>query len=70
LPENAEAVRYRDLSFKLNFPTSHAGVFSVWGIGLIDRSGQKAQTDTLQWRYATDREEQDVKQYGSLWCES
>jgi hypothetical protein len=62
LPENAGAVRYQDLSFKLNFPTSHAGAFSLWGIGLVDRSGQKAKTDPMQWNYATDREEQDVKQ--------
>jgi hypothetical protein len=63
LPENAGAVRYQDLSFKLNFPTTRAGVFSIFGIGLIDRSGQKATTDSLQWEYATDRYEQDVKQY-------
>jgi hypothetical protein len=63
LPENAGAVRYQDLSFKLNFPTSRAGTFSLWGIGLIDRSGQKAKTDSLQWEYEADRYEQDQKQY-------
>jgi hypothetical protein len=62
LPENAGAVRYQDLSFKMNFPTARAGVFSLWGIGLIDRSGQKAKTDSLQWTYETDRQEQDVRQ--------
>ena len=63
LPENAGGVRYQDLSFKLNFPTSKAGVFSLWGIGLIDRSGQKAKTDSLQWEYINDRYEQTQKQY-------
>jgi hypothetical protein len=63
LPENAGAIRYQDISFKLNFPTAHVGVFSFWGIGLIDRSGQKAKTDTLQWNYASDRDELDVRQY-------
>ncbi|MDR0393738.1 MAG: TonB-dependent receptor [Tannerella sp.] len=62
LPENAGGVRYQDLSFKLNFPTVHAGVFSLWGIGLIDRSGQKAKTDSLQWTYEADRQDQDIKQ--------
>jgi hypothetical protein len=63
LPENAGAVRYQDLSFKLNFPTRRAGVFSIWGIGLADRSGQAAQTDSAQWTYAADRYEQVQKQY-------
>jgi hypothetical protein len=63
LPENAGAVRYQDFSFKLNFPASHAGAFSVWGIGLVDRSGQAAKTDPQQWNYATDGEEHVVKQY-------
>jgi hypothetical protein len=62
LPANAGGVRYQDLSFKLNFPT-RAGVFSLWGIGLIDRSGQIAVADSMQWRYEQDKDEQDVRQY-------
>jgi len=63
MPEDAEGTEYQDLSFKLNFPTRKAGIFTVWGIGLIDRSGQKAETDSLQWEYMQDKEEMDVKQY-------
>ncbi len=63
LPENAQGVRYQDLSFKLNFPTKKSGIFSVWGIGLADRSGQNAKTDSTLWVYDTDKEEQDIKQY-------
>jgi hypothetical protein len=63
LPENAGAVRYQDFSFKLNFPTQRAGVFSIWGLGLIDRSGQEAKTDSLQWTYMTDRDKMIQKQY-------
>lgn len=63
LPENAGGVRYQDLSFKLNFPTKKAGTFTLWGIGLIDRSGQEAKRDSLDWSYYSDKEEQDVKQY-------
>ena len=63
LPENADGTNYQDLSFKLNFPTQKAGVFSVWGIGLIDRSGQTAKTNKADWEYMQDRETQDVKQY-------
>ena len=43
---------YQDMSFKLNFPTAHAGVFSVWGLGgissisILDRN-----RDTSDWSY-------------------
>lgn len=63
MPENAGGVGYQDLSFKLNFPTKKAGSFSIWGIGLIDRSGAKAKTDTSGWEYDGDKEKQEVKQY-------
>ncbi|MFZ4400080.1 MAG: TonB-dependent receptor [Bacteroidales bacterium] len=63
MPENAGGVRYQDLSFKLNFPTKKTGIFSVWGIGLIDASGAKAKTDSSKWEYDADKEEQNVKQY-------
>lgn len=63
LPEDAKNTKYQDLSFKLNFPTKKAGVFSIWGVGLIDRSGQKAETDPSKWEYMQDKEDQDVKQY-------
>jgi hypothetical protein len=65
LPENAGAVRYQDFSFKLNFPTRRAGVFSLWGLGLIDRSGQEAKTDSLQWTYASDKDQVVQRQYMS-----
>ncbi len=42
-------MRYQDLSFKLNFPTKHAGTFSVWGVGVIDHFIQSAPKDTADW---------------------
>jgi hypothetical protein len=63
LPEEAQGTRYQDLSFKLNFPTNKLGVFSVWGIGLIDRSGQIAEKDSSRWYYEQHRENAGVKQY-------
>ncbi len=63
LPENAGGTKYQDLSFKLNFPTKKAGTYSVWGIGLIDKSGAEAKKNTSEWKYNTDQENQDVKQY-------
>ena len=63
LPANAGGVRYQDLAFKLNFPTLKAGTFSIWGMGLIDRSGAKAKENINEWKYNEDRENEDVKQY-------
>ena len=63
LPENAGGTKYQDLSFKLNFPTKKAGTLSVWGIGLIDKSGAEAKKNNSEWKYDTDQENQEVKQY-------
>jgi hypothetical protein len=63
LPEDADGTMYQDLSFKLFFPTKNAGVFSVWGTGLIDRSGAKAEKDPSRREYEQDMEDQDVKQF-------
>ncbi|CAN5396559.1 hypothetical protein BH11BAC2_BH11BAC2_19940 [soil metagenome] len=62
LPENANSLKYQDLSFKLNFPTLNAGTFSVWGIGLADRAGAKVKSDSADWKYADDKEENKIKQ--------
>ena len=63
LPADAEGTNYQDLSFKLSFPSRRAGTFSLWGVGLIDRSGTVAETDPAKWAYDQDLENQDVKQY-------
>ncbi|WP_075343934.1 TonB-dependent receptor [Tenacibaculum agarivorans] len=63
LPKNAEGTSYQDLSFKLNFPTEKAGTFSLWGMGLLDRSGSKAKEDNNLWQYDSDRENENVKQF-------
>ncbi len=62
MPDDADGTRYQDLSFKVNVPTKKLGTLSLWGIGLIDRSGQTAETDSTQWAYLQDKESQDVKQ--------
>ncbi|MGH1339768.1 MAG: TonB-dependent receptor [Aureispira sp.] len=63
LPEDAGGTNYQDLSFKVKIPTSKAGVFSIWGIGLIDRSGTTVEKDSEDQYYYQDKMEQDVKQY-------
>lgn len=61
LPENADAIRYQDLSFKLYFPTARMGTFSLWGMGLLDASGADAKPDSLQ-EYASDKHRETQKQ--------
>ncbi|MEI6141456.1 MAG: TonB-dependent receptor [Mariniphaga sp.] len=63
LPENAGGTTYQDLSFKLNFITKKAGTISLWGIGLTDGSGAEPKTNQSLWKYDSDMEKQDVKQY-------
>ncbi len=63
LPEDAQGTNYQDLAFKFKIPTSWAGNFSVWGIGLIDNSGQNIEADTTLRNYYQDIEQEKVKQY-------
>ncbi|NNF36865.1 MAG: TonB-dependent receptor, partial [Saprospiraceae bacterium] len=63
LPEEAKGTHYQDLSFKLNFPSVKNGVFSIWGIGLYDHSGQNAKSIHETVEYNSDLEDQDVDQY-------
>lgn len=63
LPEEARQVKYQDLSFKLHFPTTNAGDFSLWGIGLVDNSGADPVADSSKQRYYQDLEKQRVKQF-------
>ena len=63
LPEDASGTNYQDLSFKLKFPTQNAGTFSLWGIGLLDRSGATPEDNPENRQYYQDVEDQTVKQY-------
>ena len=63
LPDDADGTNYQDLSFKFFLPTKKAGIFTVWGTGLVDRSGTKVEKDRDKWEYDQDMENQDVKQY-------
>jgi len=63
MPDDAGGTNYQDLSFKLNFPSKKAGTFSLWGIGLIDKSGSEPEKDEDKREYFSDIEKQSVKQY-------
>ena len=63
LPDDADGTDYQDLSFNISLPTKRLGNFSIWGIGLIDRSGTTPESDHAKWEYEQDRQDQDVKQY-------
>jgi len=63
LPEDASSIKYQDFSFKLNFPSQKAGIFSLWGIGLADRANSKVKSDSTEWKYKDDKEDNEIKQY-------
>ena len=63
LPEDADGTDYQDVSFNFFLPTSQYGTFSIWGIGLIDRSGTTAEDNKDKWVYEQDKQNQDVKQF-------
>ncbi len=44
-----EVIKYQDLSFKLNFPTQKAGIFSLWGIGAVDDNNSPDEHDSTNW---------------------
>jgi len=63
LPEDAKGTNYQDLAFKLKLPTSWGGNFSIWGIGLIDNSGQSIEENVTLRKYYQDIEQEKVQQY-------
>lgn len=63
LPEEAGGTNYQDLAFKFKFPTKTSGLFSLWGIGLIDNSGQSIEENMTKWEYESDQLGVDIKQY-------
>ncbi|PKL79040.1 MAG: prevent-host-death protein, partial [Ignavibacteriae bacterium HGW-Ignavibacteriae-4] len=63
LPEDAQGTNYQDFALKFKIPTNFAGNFSVWGIGLIDNSGQSIEADTSLRMYYQDIEQEKVRQY-------
>ncbi len=51
---------YQDLSFKFNYPTQKAGIFTLWGTGFIDKISKKIESDTTKWKYYDDYLEYDA----------
>jgi len=60
--EDGSKINYQDLSFKLNFPTAKAGVFSIWGTALIDDYDQKPEKDKDKWESLDDRQRSKADQ--------
>jgi hypothetical protein len=50
---------FQDLTYKLEFPTSGAGTFSLWAIIADDINKKEADSDTLNWITDYDRTGQD-----------
>lgn len=54
---------YQDLNFKLSLPTRKAGVFSIWGTALIDKSKGDFEENTDKWELIGDMMKSSTKQY-------
>lgn len=63
LPENSKGTNYQDLAFKFKFPTEKHGTFSLWGLGLLDKSGKSAEKNVDKQKYYNDLNSQKVQQY-------
>lgn len=64
LPEDGgKSVEYQDISFKMIFPTTNAGTFSVFGIGLKDFTGLNAKTDPNLQETTIDKQEHTINMY-------
>ncbi|MFN3848116.1 MAG: TonB-dependent receptor [Spirosomataceae bacterium] len=61
LPDGASSITYQDLSFKLNFPTQKAGVFSVWGLWFLDGAKNNPKKDSTERKYYDDSQEDKIK---------
>lgn len=53
---------YQDLNFKINLPTSKAGIFSLWGTALIDKADPDFDADPNKWKYKEDAKASVAKQ--------
>lgn len=61
LPDGASSIMYQDLSFKLNFPTKKAGVFSIWGLGLLNSAQNNPKKDSTERKYYDDSQEDRIR---------
>ena len=48
-------LKYQDLSFKFHLPSKKAGIFSIWGLGLIDKNKADAE-ERSKWETQVDRQ--------------
>lgn len=62
LPEDTGILKYQDFSFKTNFPTKKAGIFSLWGISALDGQDMDA-VDSIDWKANFDRDNSQTKLY-------
>ncbi len=62
LPSDAGVLKYQDLSFNIDMPTSKAGKFSFWGIGALDGIDFEVP-DSTEWTPDTDRENSETSMY-------
>jgi len=60
LPQVTGLPSYSDLSFKLNFPTKKAGIFSLWSINGMGNIQYLNEKDTSKWETNYDSYDYDI----------
>lgn len=60
MPKGSGMPVYQDLSYKMNFPTENAGVFSLWGVGAIDNMLKYEEADSSLWTGNGDAEREET----------
>lgn len=56
-----QVLDYQDLNFKINIPTSKAGIFSFWGTALMDEIKPEIKSPE-EWEYRDDAKDSRMKQ--------
>lgn len=62
LPDDTGILKYQDFSFKTNFPTKKAGIFTFWGLAALDGQEMDA-ADSIDWESHFDRDESETNLY-------
>lgn len=58
---DGEIVDFQDINFKLNIPTKRAGIFGIFGVGMIDHSKIERPTDIDEWETLMDADTPETR---------
>ncbi len=62
LPTVEGDTKFQDLSFKINLPTKKLGVFSIFGLGGLNFTGEGMQADTSNYQFTWQLQTEEINQ--------